>query len=191
MILTIYFLSTWCRLNVILIEISYFVFFSCHFPTFLCLSLNSSAWCALQQGGSMPNTSSSVPFLLSSSMQSIRSRRTSTCLSSGPLGSGSGLLQSLGSGMVRLTSASGISSPVHQQYNGNTLNSSSNNASINNLNYGGPPTNNNNNTRGGSNYVRKCPSLNITFSTHWLSMCALHTQARLVCKTYSIFCYYL
>ncbi|KAH8369983.1 hypothetical protein KR093_001765, partial [Drosophila rubida] len=58
-------------------------------------------------GGSMPNTSSSVPFLLSSSMQSIRSRRTSTVLSSGPLGSGSGILQQLGSGMVRqLTSVS-------------------------------------------------------------------------------------
>nr|DAA02870.1 TPA_inf: HDC09385 [Drosophila melanogaster] len=51
-------------------------------------------------GGSMPNTSSSVPFLLSSSMQSIRSRRQSTVLSSGPLGSGSGLLQQLGSGMA-------------------------------------------------------------------------------------------
>lgn len=113
----------------------------------------------------MPNTSSSVPFLLSSSMQSIRSRRTSTCLSaSGPLGSGSGLLQTLGSGMVRLTSASGVSSPVHQHYNGNTMNSSSNNTSINNLNYGGlPPPNSN---RAGINYVRKCPSLNITFSTH-------------------------
>lgn len=109
----------------------------------------------------------SVPFLLSSSMQSIRSRRTSTCLSSGPLGSGSGLLQTLGSGMVRLTSASGISSPVHQQYNGNTLNSSSNNTSINNLNY---------NNRGGSNYVRKCPSLNITFSTHWLVLCIIHSM---------------
>ncbi|KAH8345925.1 hypothetical protein KR067_009094, partial [Drosophila pandora] len=58
-------------------------------------------------GGSMPNTSSSVPFLLSSSMQSIRSRRQSTVLSSGPLGSGSGILQQLGSGMVRqLTSVS-------------------------------------------------------------------------------------
>ncbi|XP_031640158.1 SCY1-like protein 2 isoform X1 [Contarinia nasturtii] len=55
-------------------------------------------------GGSMPNTSSSVPFLLSSSMQSIRSRRTSTCLSSGPLNSGSGLLQTLGSGMYQLFS---------------------------------------------------------------------------------------
>jgi hypothetical protein len=46
----------------------------------------------------MPNTSSSVPFLLSSSMNSIRSRRPSACLSSSP---GSGLLQQLGSGMVR------------------------------------------------------------------------------------------
>lgn len=104
-------------------------------------------------------------------MQSIRSRRTSTCLSSGPLGSGSGLLQTLGSGMVRLTSASGISSPVHQQYNGNTLHSSSNNTSINNLNYGGHAATNRNattTTNPNSNYVRKCPSLNITFTTHWL-----------------------
>lgn len=109
----------------------------------------------------MPNTSSSVPFLLSSSMQSIRSRRTSTCLSSGPLGSGSGLLQQLGSGMVRqLTSTSGVSSPVHHHYNGNTLGNSSNNTSVNNLNYSGSSPSN----RG--NYVRKCPSLNITFSTH-------------------------
>lgn len=46
----------------------------------------------------MPNTSSSVPFLLSSSMNSIRSRRPSACLSSSQ---GSGLLQQLGSGMVR------------------------------------------------------------------------------------------
>jgi hypothetical protein len=46
----------------------------------------------------MPNTSSSVPFLLSSSMSSIRSRRPSACLSSSQ---GSGLLQQLGSGMVR------------------------------------------------------------------------------------------
>lgn len=84
----------------------------------------------------MPNTSStSVPFLLSSSMQSIRSRRTSTVLSSGPLGSGSGLLQQLGSGVVRqfTPSVSGNASPVHQ-LNGNRT------------------------------YVRKCPSLNITFS---------------------------
>ncbi|CAD7003640.1 unnamed protein product [Ceratitis capitata] len=88
-------------------------------------------------GGSMPNTSSSVPFLLSSSMQSIRSRRTSTVLSSGPLGSGSGLLQQLGTGMVRqiTTSVSGNASPVqHLMVNGQRT------------------------------YVRKCPSLNITFS---------------------------
>ncbi|XP_053956148.1 SCY1-like protein 2 [Anastrepha ludens] len=52
-------------------------------------------------GGSMPNTSSSLPFLLSSSMPSIRSRLTSTVHTSGPLGSGSGILQQLGSGMVR------------------------------------------------------------------------------------------
>lgn len=114
----------------------------------------------------MPNTSSSVPFLFSGSMQSIRSRRTSTCLSSGPLGSGSGLLQSIGSGMVRLTSASGISSPVHQQYNGNTMKSSSNNTSINNLNYGGLPPTNRGVSVGNADTVRKCPSLNITFSTH-------------------------
>lgn len=89
----------------------------------------------------MPNTSSSVPFLLSSSMQSIRSRRQSTVLSSGPLGSGSGLLQQLGSGMVRqLTSASsgGVSPIQHHAYNGHV--------------------------GGRFNYVRKCPSLNITFS---------------------------
>jgi len=50
------------------------------------------------QGGSMPNTSSSVPFLLSSSMNSLRSRRPSACLSGSQ---GSGFLQQLGSGMVR------------------------------------------------------------------------------------------
>lgn len=94
----------------------------------------------------MPNTSSSVPFLLSSSMQSIRSRRPSTVLSSGPLGSGSGLLQQLGSGMVRqltATSTSGTASPVHHAYNGHSAS-------------------------GRFNYVRKCPSLNITFS-NWNS----------------------
>lgn len=125
----------------------------------------SLSWHHVHQGGSMPNTSSSVPFLLSSSMQSIRSRRTSTCLSSGPLNSGSGLLQQLGSGMVRqLTSTSGTASPVHHQYNGNTLVSHSNNTSTTNLSNAGPgPV-----TRG--SYVRKCPSLNITFSTHWLSV---------------------
>lgn len=75
----------------------------------------------------MPNTSSSVPYLLSSSMQSIRSRRPSAVLGGSQ---GSGLLQQLGSGMVRLTSS-------HQPNNGRTYSSST---------------------------VRKCPSLNITFS---------------------------
>ncbi|XP_031356813.1 uncharacterized protein LOC116180819 isoform X1 [Photinus pyralis] len=79
------------------------------------------------EGGSMPNTSSSVPYLLSSSMQSIRSRRPSAVFGGSQ---GSGLLQQLGSGMVRLTSS-------HHQANGRMLTSST---------------------------VRKCPSLNITFS---------------------------
>lgn len=85
----------------------------------------------------MPNTSTgSVPFLLSSSMQSIRSRRTSTVLSTG---GGSGLLSQLGSGMVRnlpynpSMSVSGNASPI-QQMNGNRT------------------------------HIRKCPSLNITYS---------------------------
>ncbi|XP_041450061.1 SCY1-like protein 2 isoform X4 [Drosophila obscura] len=96
-----------------------------------------------KQGGSMPNTSSSVPFLLSSSMQSIRSRRQSTVLSSGPLGSGSGILQQLGSGMVRqLTSVSGTVSPVPLL----RVNGARNSISHSHTN------------------VRKCPSLNITFS---------------------------
>uniref|UniRef100_A0A1A9URR8 Uncharacterized protein n=1 Tax=Glossina austeni TaxID=7395 RepID=A0A1A9URR8_GLOAU len=64
------------------------------------LSKKSHLLSSTQQGGSMPNTSSSVPFLLSSSMQSIRSRRPSTVLSTGPLGSGTGLWQQLGSGML-------------------------------------------------------------------------------------------
>lgn len=86
----------------------------------------------------MPNTSNtgSVPFLLSSSMQSIRSRRTSTVLSSGPLGSGSGLLSQLGNATVRKKSLDPLNSgasPSHQ-LNGNR------------------------------NYIRKCPSLNITYS---------------------------
>ncbi|XP_077302425.1 SCY1-like protein bma [Arctopsyche grandis] len=52
-------------------------------------------------GGSMPNSSSSVPFLLSSSMQSIRSRRPSATLGGSH---GSGLLHQLGSGMSQLFS---------------------------------------------------------------------------------------
>ncbi|KAK3929089.1 Phosphomannomutase 1 [Frankliniella fusca] len=53
--------------------------------------------CAPILGGSMPNTSSSTPFL-SSSMSSLRSRRPSACLGGSQ---GSGLLQQLGTGMVR------------------------------------------------------------------------------------------
>ncbi|XP_038118205.1 SCY1-like protein 2 isoform X8 [Culex quinquefasciatus] len=91
-------------------------------------------------GGSMPNTSSSVPFLLSSSMQSIRSRRTSTVLSSGPLGSGSGLLQQLGSGMVRQLTGygggSGAASPVQQSiFNGNSSSQTRNNYILNTKNF--------------------------------------------------------
>lgn len=88
----------------------------------------------------MPNTSSSVPFLLSSSMQSIRSRRPSNVLTSGPLGSGSGLLQQLGTGVVRqlASASSGVSPNQHFQHNGHNS--------------------------GRFNYVRKCPSLNITFT---------------------------
>ncbi|XP_024084820.1 SCY1-like protein 2 isoform X2 [Cimex lectularius] len=66
------------------------------------LSVPSAYLARSMIGGSMPNTSSSVPFLLSSSMQSIRSRRPSACLSSSQ---GSGLLQQLGSGMVRQLSS--------------------------------------------------------------------------------------
>jgi SCY1-like protein 2 len=93
----------------------------------------------------MPNTSNSVPFLLSSSMQSIRSRRTSTCLSSGPLGSGSGLLQQLGSGVVRqITQSYG--------YSGGSGSTSSmqHHPHLNGMQ--------------NRTYVRKCPSLNITFT---------------------------
>ncbi|XP_049828871.1 SCY1-like protein 2 [Schistocerca gregaria] len=65
------------------------------------LSVPSTYLARSMIGGSMPNTSSSVPFLLSSSMSSIRSRRPSACLSSSQ---GSGLLQQLGSGMYQLFS---------------------------------------------------------------------------------------
>ncbi|XP_023311083.1 SCY1-like protein 2 [Anoplophora glabripennis] len=63
------------------------------------LSVPSSYLARSMIGGSMPNTSSSVPFLLSSSMQSIRSRRPSAVLGGSQ---GSGLLQQLGSGMYQL-----------------------------------------------------------------------------------------
>ncbi|XP_039287541.1 SCY1-like protein 2 [Nilaparvata lugens] len=61
------------------------------------LSVPSAYLARSMIGGSMPNTSSSVPFLLSSSMSSIRSRRPSACLSSSQ--GSAGLLQQLGSGM--------------------------------------------------------------------------------------------
>ncbi|XP_068901377.1 SCY1-like protein 2 isoform X4 [Tenebrio molitor] len=63
------------------------------------LSVPSTYLARSMIGGSMPNTSSSVPFLLSSSMQSIRSRRPSAVLGGSQ---GSGLLQQLGSGMYQL-----------------------------------------------------------------------------------------
>lgn len=94
----------------------------------------------------MPNTSSSVPFLLSSSMQSIRSRRPSAVLGGSQ---GSGLLQQLGSGMVRLTSS-------HQPINGRTFSSST---------------------------VRKCPSLNITFSWMYVRMTPVITLTLLLNHT--------
>ncbi|XP_034232487.1 SCY1-like protein 2 isoform X3 [Thrips palmi] len=59
-------------------------------------------------GGSMPNTSSSTPFL-SSSMSSLRSRRPSACLGGSQ---GSGLLQSLGTGMVRQLTGSPMGSAI-------------------------------------------------------------------------------
>ncbi|XP_068627265.1 SCY1-like protein 2 [Battus philenor] len=52
-------------------------------------------------GGSMPNTSSSVPFLLTSSMQSIRSRRPSAAFGGSQ---GSGILQQISSGVYQLFS---------------------------------------------------------------------------------------
>ncbi|KAG6452332.1 hypothetical protein O3G_MSEX007551 [Manduca sexta] len=99
-------------------------------------------------GGSMPNTSSSVPFLLTSSMQSIRSRRPSACLSSSQ---GSGILQQLSSGMVRHLPV-GTSSRIQAQapHHWSTLQGA---------------------TAAGYNAlqqtamaVRKCPSLNITLT---------------------------
>lgn len=98
----------------------------------------------------MPNTSSSVPFLLSSSMQSIRSRRPSAVFG-GSQGS-QGLLQQLGSGMVRLTSS-------HQPINSRTMCSST---------------------------VRKCPSLNITFSWTYVRMTELLKNSE--SHTYTLLC---
>lgn len=67
----------------------------------------SNEWCfVIFKGGSMPNTSSSVPYLLSSSMNSLRSRRQSTCSNN----SSTGILQQLGSGVVKQLST--LQNPV-------------------------------------------------------------------------------
>lgn len=111
----------------------------------------------------MPNTSSSVPFLLSSSMQSIRSRRTSGCMStaSSQQGSTTGLLQQIGSGVVR------------QFTFGSSGGGGSSAGMGTGLNFGGGYFNGNASTRESSRErsnsimqqaVRKCPSLNITFT---------------------------
>lgn len=83
----------------------------------------------------MPNTSSSVPHLLSSSMHSIlRSRRPSTCLSGSgsQTGGASGLWNQFGSGMVRQ-----IVNTQHSTVNGRAF----------------PGTN-----------VRQCPSISLSLS---------------------------
>lgn len=132
----------------------------------------------------MPNTSSSVPFLLTSSMQSIRSRRPSTCLSSGPLGSGSGFLQQIGSNVVRFAGSysggmsmggggggggggfggSGTISPAHHHQHHSNTNNPFNMGNMNG-NYDQRRRNSSNQLSNPSYHVRKCPSLNITFSS--------------------------
>ncbi|XP_069364743.1 SCY1-like protein 2 isoform X3 [Maniola hyperantus] len=98
-------------------------------------------------GGSMPNTSSSVPFLLTSSMQSIRSRRPSACLSGSQ---GSGILQQLSSGMVRrLPVGSHGNVPQVQQPWGTLQGATAAGYSA---------------LRHTALAVRKCPSLNITLT---------------------------
>ncbi|CAB3225763.1 unnamed protein product [Arctia plantaginis] len=97
-------------------------------------------------GGSMPNTSSSVPFLLTSSMQSVRSRRPSACSSQG-----SGLIQQLSSGMVRHLPA-GTSNRHHPQLTTNwSALQGATAAGYNALQHTAMA-------------VRKCPSLNITLT---------------------------
>ncbi|KAF9417588.1 hypothetical protein HW555_005295 [Spodoptera exigua] len=98
-------------------------------------------------GGSMPNTSSSVPFLLTSSMQSIRSRRPSACLSGSQ---GSGLLQQISSGMVRHLP----SSSRHHSHASTSTNWSLQGATAAGYNA----------LQHTAMAVRKCPSLNITLT---------------------------
>lgn len=94
----------------------------------------------------MPNTSSSVPFLLTSSMQSIRSRRPSACGSQG-----SGLMQQLSSGMVRHLPA-GTSNAHHPQLTTHwSALQGATAAGYNALQHTAMA-------------VRKCPSLNITLT---------------------------
>ncbi|KAJ8737555.1 hypothetical protein PYW08_000150 [Mythimna loreyi] len=104
------------------------------------LSVPSTSQCV---GGSMPNTSSSVPFLLTSSMQSIRSRRPSACSSQG-----SGLLQQISSGMVRHLPSS---SRHHSHASTNWSLQGATAAGYNALHHTAMA-------------VRKCPSLNITLT---------------------------
>ncbi|XP_039763689.1 SCY1-like protein 2 [Pararge aegeria] len=108
------------------------------------LSVPSTSHCV---GGSMPNTSSSVPFLLTSSMQSIRSRRQSAAMSASQ---GSGILQQLSSGMVRhLPGGSHGNVPQVQQRWATLQNATAAGCSA---------------LRHTVMAVRKCPSLNITLT---------------------------
>lgn len=108
------------------------------------LSVPATSQCV---GGSMPNTSSSVPFLLTSSMQSIRSRRPSACLSGSQ---GSGLLQQISSGMVRHLP----SSSRHHSHASTSTNWSLQGATAAGYNA----------LQHTAMAVRKCPSLNITLT---------------------------
>ncbi|CAG9137477.1 unnamed protein product [Plutella xylostella] len=103
----------------------------------------------------MPNTSSSVPFLLTSSMQSIRSRRTSAAGGS----HGSGILQQLSSGVVRHLPG-GSSSPVHHHYGRHHHHQSHWSHTLQGATAAGYSAIQNTATMA----VRKCPSLNITLS---------------------------
>ncbi|XP_048488534.1 SCY1-like protein 2 [Plutella xylostella] len=116
------------------------------------LSVPASSHCA---GGSMPNTSSSVPFLLTSSMQSIRSRRPSAAGGS----HGSGILQQLSSGVVRHLPG-GSSSPVHHHYGRHHHHQSHWSHTLQGATAAGYSAIQNTATMA----VRKCPSLNITLS---------------------------
>ncbi|XP_075991085.1 SCY1-like protein bma isoform X2 [Anticarsia gemmatalis] len=108
------------------------------------LSVPSASQCV---GGSMPNTSSSVPFLLTSSMQSIRSRRPSACMSGSQ---GSGLLQQLSSGMVRHLPVGSSSNQAQLTTHWSALQGATA-AGYNALQHTAMA-------------VRKCPSLNITLT---------------------------